>query len=98
MLTPEITGETTNGTAYTAEAPGGKLKIVRPFTVETGGSTVLTLDFDGEKSLISTGNGNFMFKPVVQLAIDYQGKAEQEQEQEREHSQGQEQEQEHGAG
>jgi hypothetical protein len=63
----EVTGEMTDGTPYTAEVPGDKLKIVRPFTVVEGETLVLTLDFDGEKSLIRTGNGRFMFKPVVKL-------------------------------
>ncbi|MBI2328364.1 MAG: hypothetical protein HYU85_01740, partial [Chloroflexi bacterium] len=35
-----------------------------------GTTTVLTLDFDGEKSLIRTGSGKFLFKPVVRLLIE----------------------------
>ena len=75
----------------TAEVPGEKLKIVRPFTVEAGVTTVLTLDFDGEKSLvlpgkdIASGKERAIFKPVVKLLIEKEkGETEQEQEQEQE--------------
>ena len=75
----------------TAEVPGEKLKIVRPFTVEAGVTTILTLDFDGEKSLvlpgkdIASGKERAIFKPVVKLLIEKEkGETEQEQEQEQE--------------
>ncbi|MFC2034410.1 DUF4382 domain-containing protein [Chloroflexota bacterium] len=61
---------TTDGENFTAEVPGDKLRVVRPFDVEPGMTTVLTLDFDGEKSLIITGKGEAMFKPVVKLLIE----------------------------
>ncbi|MBI2288711.1 MAG: DUF4382 domain-containing protein [Chloroflexi bacterium] len=61
---------TVGGDNFTAEVPSGELKIVRPFNVGGGVKTVLTLDFDGEKSLISTGQGKFLFKPVVKLLIN----------------------------
>ena len=53
-----------------AEVPSDKLKIVRPFNVEDGVKTILTLDFDGDKSLVITGEGKFLFKPVVKLLIE----------------------------
>ena len=83
---------TTAGDSYTAEIPSGTLKIVRPFTVEPGGTTILTLDFDGEKSLILTGKGKALFKPVVKLLIEHE---EGEQAQEREEEREQEREEEH---
>ena len=62
---------TVDGDNFTAEVPSGKLKIVRPFEVEAGVKTVLTLDFDGEKSLIITGKGKALFKPVVRLLVEH---------------------------
>ena len=59
-----------NTTSYTATVPSDKLKIVRPFSVEGGVTTVLTLDFDGDKSLIMTGRDEALFKPVVKLLIE----------------------------
>ncbi|MBA7505582.1 hypothetical protein ES706_04251 [subsurface metagenome] len=59
----------------TARVPSEKLRIVRPFNVGGGVKTVLTLDFDGEKSLILpgkdivTGKERAIFKPVVKLLV-----------------------------
>lgn len=67
---------TVDGDEITATVPGDKLKIVRPFTVEGGVKTVLTLDFDGDKSLIlpgkdvATGKERALFRPVVKLLIE----------------------------
>ena len=87
----KVVGETTDNVSYTAEVPSGKLKIVRPFNVGAGTTTILTLDFDGEKSLIRTDSDKFLFKPVVKLLIEKE-KAEAEQEQAQEQEQEQEQE------
>ncbi len=54
-----VEGLTKAGDPYKAEVPSGTLKFVRPFNVETGITTVLTLDFDGDKSLVMTGKGKF---------------------------------------
>jgi len=57
---------------YEAEVPSGTLKFVRQFNVEDGVTTILTLDFDGDKSLVMTGKeGKFLFKPVVKLIVEY---------------------------
>ena len=39
-----------------ARIPNGRIKVVRPFEVVTGEKTVLLLDFEGDKSLVVTGN------------------------------------------
>jgi hypothetical protein len=52
-----------------ASVPGDKLRIVRPFDVETDKTTVLTLDFDAEKSVAVTGQGAVQFKPTVKLLV-----------------------------
>ncbi len=74
MDVTKVTGLTTNNVSYTAEVPGDKLKIVGAFNVGGGAKTTLTLDFDGEKSLIQTGQGKFLFKPVVKLLVNSTGK------------------------
>jgi hypothetical protein len=48
--------------------PSNELKFVRPFDVVDGGTTILTLDFDANKSLVA-GAGKVIVKPVVRLAI-----------------------------
>ena len=75
---------TTDGANFTAQVPGDKLKIIGPFNIGAGKVTVLTLDFDGKKSLVLTGKGKALFKPVVKLLIS---EREQEQEQEQERAQ-----------
>ena len=43
------------------------IKLNRPFDIVDGGITKLTLDFDAQKSVIKTGNGNYKMKPVIHL-------------------------------
>jgi hypothetical protein len=54
---------------HIATAPSGKIRIVRSFLVEDGGKTVLTLDFNGKKSVLVTGAGKYLFKPVINLKV-----------------------------
>jgi len=74
MSVTNVTGVTTDNVTYTAEVPSDKLKIIGNFSVGSGNTTVLTLDFDGEHSLIRTGEGKFLFKPVVKLLVNNEGK------------------------
>ena len=60
---------TVEGDDREATVPGDKLRVVRPFDVEEGIVTVLTLDFDADKSVVITGNGAVQFKPVVKLMV-----------------------------
>lgn len=74
MDVTRVEGITTDNVSYSAEVPSDKLKIIGNFSIGGGAKTVLTLDFDGEKSLIRTGEGKFLFKPVVKLLVNNQGK------------------------
>ena len=67
---------TTEGEELTATVPGDKLKIVRPFNVEGGVTTILTLDFDGDKCVVFAGKKKVIFKPVVKLLIRKEKKLE----------------------
>jgi len=58
---------TISGEEKSATIPSGVLKIVTPFSVEKGEKTILTLDFDADKSVTVTGQGEVIFKPVVKL-------------------------------
>lgn len=76
MYVDRVEVTTADGDNITAEVPSEKLKIVRPFNVEAGVKTVLTLDFDGKKSLIlpgkdvATGKERAKFNPVVKLLVE----------------------------
>jgi hypothetical protein len=58
-----------NEEEHEATVPSGKIKIVRSFVVEDGGKTVLTLDFNGKKSVNVTGAGRYLFEPVIKLRV-----------------------------
>jgi hypothetical protein len=66
-LTPCAPGitEPTGARTATLTIPSGEVKLNREFTVPAGGTTTILLDFDGDKSIIQTGNGNYMMKPVI---------------------------------
>ncbi|MBI2855558.1 MAG: DUF4382 domain-containing protein [Chloroflexi bacterium] len=57
------------GKEHAVEVPGGVLALVRPFRVEEGQTTSLLLDWDGARSLLSTGAGQFSLRPRVALHI-----------------------------
>lgn len=61
---------TANGKDFDANVPSEKLKVVGNFVVDPNATTVLKLDFDGDKSLVITGEGKANFKPVVKLEAE----------------------------
>ena len=46
------------------------IKLIHPFEIVDGGITVLTIDFDAEKSVIKTGNGKYKMKPVISVSSE----------------------------
>lgn len=56
-----------SGTSASVEIPSGVVKLNREFTVSSGGSTTILLDFDGDKSMNQTGNGRYMMSPVISV-------------------------------
>ena len=56
-----------------ARIPNGRIQIVRPFEVSAGKTTVLLLDFEGDKSLVVTGAGEYIFKPVCRWSAKMSG-------------------------
>lgn len=55
-----------------AKLPSNVLKFVHPFEIVNGEDTVLLFDFDALKSVNETGNGKYMFKPVIKLTTTKQ--------------------------
>ena len=55
-----LTGRTANVTI-----PSGEVKLNREFDVASTTTTTMLLDFDGDKSVRETGNGQFMMSPVI---------------------------------
>ncbi len=63
-----------DGDNYTAKVPSDKIKIVGNFDVTDNNTTEITLDFNGEKSVLVTGKGDYIFKPVIKLLVSDKGK------------------------
>jgi len=62
---------TLNGVGEPPEVliPSGELKFNRNFEVAVDEMTTLLVDIDAAESLVSTGSGKLLFKPVVKLTI-----------------------------
>jgi len=62
-VAPELTS--TNKANVTI--PSGEVKLNRGFDLPANGTTTITLDFDGDKSINQTGNGTYMMSPVIAI-------------------------------
>lgn len=59
-----------NGITYPLEIPGGEqsgIKLNHQFEIQPGLLYELLLDFDAERSIVLTGNGQYKLKPVIRL-------------------------------
>jgi len=54
-----------DGVEHHAKVPSDRIELKRPFRVEEGRVTVITLDFDGEKSLRAIAQGEYLLKPEI---------------------------------
>ncbi|GAG71234.1 unnamed protein product [marine sediment metagenome] len=43
------------------------IKLIHPFEINDGQTTELTIDFDAEKSIIKTDNGEYKLKPTIKV-------------------------------
>ena len=60
-----VTGDET---PHEARVPSNKIKLVGSFEVTEGEQTEITVDINGAQS-VQTGNGEYIFRPVVKLLI-----------------------------
>ena len=60
---------TIRGNERAAAVPSGRLRIVGGFDVAAGATTILTLDFDAEKSIVFRPGVGPQLKPVVKLLV-----------------------------
>jgi hypothetical protein len=62
-----------DGVAYDLEVPSSAntgLKLNHPFTIDAGATYEVTLDFDADKSVHMTGNGQYKMKPVIRVIVN----------------------------
>ncbi len=62
-----VTIDKKDGTKVQAKLPSGELRINNDVTVTAGQSSAVTLDFLASQSLHTTGKGEFIFAPVINL-------------------------------
>jgi hypothetical protein len=56
------------GNKAPVEIPSGEIRLNREFDVPATGMTTMLLDFDGDRSIVQTGNGRYLMTPVVAVA------------------------------
>lgn len=56
-----------DGLIGNVEIPSGEVKLNRQFTIPEAGATKILLDFDGDRSVNATGNGQFRMTPVITI-------------------------------
>jgi hypothetical protein len=61
------TGSTTETTLVTPSATQSGIKLANEFDVAAGQKVDLVLDFNACKSVVTTGNGKYMLKPVIKV-------------------------------
>lgn len=55
------------GRKETLTIPSGEVKLNRQFTVPEAGSTTILVDFDGDRSIVLTGNNTYRMTPVINI-------------------------------
>ena len=70
---PSISIAASSETTFPVDIPSGEIKLNREFDLTSGGGTMILLDFDGDRSVRLTGNGNgqgsrrYMMTPVIAI-------------------------------
>ena len=64
---------TVRGTARQSPVPSGKIRLVGGFDVSADATTIVTLDFDAEKSVVFRPGQGPQLKPVVKMLVRNEG-------------------------
>ena len=56
-----------DGVEYNLKILSDKIQLISPFSINNNKTTTLTLDFDIEKSVFSTGSNKYMMKPTIKV-------------------------------
>jgi hypothetical protein len=56
-----------DGIEHNLKIPSGTIQLISPFSINENETTTLTIDFDVEKSVFSTGSGKYMMKPTIKI-------------------------------
>ncbi len=58
---------TIDGKESALETPSDKIKMIQPFTITSGETTTLTLDFDAAESIKASGKDEYKLQPVIKV-------------------------------
>ena len=58
---------TIDGVEYDLKIPSKTIKLVKPFIIESGETTTLTLDFDAQESIHVAGEDKYIMKPTIKI-------------------------------
>jgi hypothetical protein len=58
---------TINGIEYELTIPSKTIQLICPFPINKNETTTLTIDFDVEKSVFSTGSNKYMMNPTIKI-------------------------------
>ena len=56
-----------SGGSASVTVSSGEVKLNREFDVAAGGATTILVDFDGDRSIVQTGAGNYRMSPVISI-------------------------------
>ena len=65
VMIDDVTVTTKDGASAEAKVPSGEIKFMGSVVVAEGETSTLSLDFLADASLHSTGDGDFIFAPVI---------------------------------
>lgn len=58
---------TVDGIEHKLKISSGTVQIISPFSIDKDETTTLTLDFDLEKSVVSTGSNKYIMNPTIKI-------------------------------
>jgi len=58
---------TIDGIEHSLKVPSNTIKLICPFAINENETTTLTIDFDVEESVFSTGSGKYMMNPTIKV-------------------------------
>lgn len=70
LLVGEGSNVVVDGVTHALDTPSGMqsgIKVIGGFDVPEGGTLDLTIDFDAARSVVLTGNGKYILKPVIRI-------------------------------
>ena len=59
-----------DGTTYPLVIPSNVIRLNGNFTVPPGCTVELTIDFDASRSIVATGAGTYILKPVIRMVVN----------------------------